>query len=184
MIMGAGYHGGFGSLSIKAKERLSVDNNSGSVKTTGPAADQIQSLSHERVKSWAARKRNELTGKARKTFNTACVAYDDETGKCYYGRNGGYLEKDYKKNPVLFGDLTHTGMLPKKSLNKYPVGNCAEVDAINRALNDGASIRHLHITTIHATKSQFGEYKVSCENCKYAFQGKVRANYSGWKKED
>ena len=129
-------------------------------------------------------KQNELTGKAKKNFNTACVVYDDDTGKFYYGRNGGYREEGYVQNPVLFGDSTHDGLLPKNSLNKYPAGNCAEVDAINRALNDGAYINHLHITTIHTTKSQFGKYKESCENCKAAFKGKVRANYSGWKDED
>lgn len=133
---------------------------------------------------WAKQKRNELTGKAKKNFNTACVVYNDETGKYYYGRNGGYRENGYIKNPILFGDSTHTGLLPKYSLNKYPVGNCAEVDAINRALNDGADISHLHITTIHAGKNQFGNYKESCENCQYAFKGGVKANYSGWKDED
>lgn len=149
-----------------------------------PSAAQIKSASRDRVKSWAERKRNELTGKAKKNFNTACVVYDDQTGKFYYGRNGGYKERGYVKNPKLFGDDSHSGMLPKKSLNKYPVGNCAEVDAINRALNAGADIHHLHITTIHTIKSQFGRYKESCENCKYAFKGKVKANYSGWKDED
>ncbi len=146
--------------------------------------DQIKAVSHANVKSWAERKQKELTGKAKKNFNTACVVYDDETGKFYYGRNGGYKEEGYKKNPILFGDSTHVGLLPSKSLNKYPVGNCAEVDAINRALNDGADIRHLHITTIHTTKSQFGTYKESCENCRYAFKSQVKANYSGWKDED
>ena len=145
--------------------------------------DQIKSYSHERVILWAEKKRDELTGKAKKNFNTACVAYDESTGKCYYGRNGGYREAGYVKNPILFGDSEHPGILPRTSLNKYPVGNCAEVDAVNRALNNGADIRHLHMTTIHTTKSQFGSYKESCENCKYAFQGRVKANYSGWKEE-
>lgn len=145
---------------------------------------QIKAYSHERVKSWAEKKRNELTGKAKKNFNTACVVYDESTGKYYYGRNGGYHEEGYVKNPVLFGDSQHPGLLPKTSLNKYPVGNCAEVDAVNRALNDGADIKHLHMTTIHTTKTQFGSYKESCENCKYAFYGRIKSNYSGWKEGD
>ena len=148
------------------------------------SSEQIRAASLERIKDWAAKKRDELKGKAKKNFNTACVVYDDETGRFYYGRNGGFREKGYKKNPLLFGDSTHDGLLPKTSLNKYPVGNCAEVDAINHALNDGADISHLHITTIHTTKSQFGNYKKSCDNCKHSFKGKVKANYSGWKDED
>jgi len=149
-----------------------------------PTSAQIKSNSHEYIKTWAEKKNNELTGKAKKNFNTACVVYDEKTGKYYYGRNGGYREKGYIRNPILFGDSKHEGMLPKISLNKYPVGNCAEVDAINRALNAGADIKHMHLTVIHTTKSLFGKYKESCENCRFAFKGKVKANYSGWKEED
>lgn len=145
---------------------------------------KIKDSMHEHVKDWAEKKRSMLSGKTKKNFNTACVAYDELTGNFYYGRNGGYHEKDYIKNPMLYGDSTHNGLLPKTSLNKYPIGNCAEVDAINQALNNGADIKNLHLTTIHVTKSRFGDYKESCENCRYAFKGKVKANYSGWKDED
>ena len=140
----------------------------------------IQAFMYISVREWAIQQFNELTGKARKNFNTACVAFDQATHKFYYGRNAGYREDGYVRNPVLFGDSTHTGILPKHSLNKYPVGNCAEVDAINRALNDGAKLEDLHITTIHTTKKQFGKYKAACENCTYAFRGKISENYSGW----
>lgn len=140
----------------------------------------IRAYSKERVKTWAEKKRSELTGKSKKNFNTACVVYDSETGKYYYGRNGGYHEKDYIRNPILFGDDTHAGLLPKTSLNRYPVGNCAEVDAVNRALNDGAKLKNLHMTTIHVTKKQFGEYKPSCENCTHTFRGRIQENFSGW----
>ena len=148
-----------------------------------PSSSQIKAISRERVSRWAERKRDELSGNEKKKFDAACVVYDEETGKFYYGRNRGYLEDGYVKNPILFGDATHDGLLPKESLNKYPVGNCAEVDAINHALNAGASIDHLHITTIHTTKSHFGEYKESCDNCKYAFKDRIKANYSGWEEE-
>lgn len=157
-------------------------NTKGGLANISLHSSLIQTQSHERVNSWASRMRSKLTGKARKSFNTACVAYDESTGKYYYGRNGGYNKKNYNRNPILFGDSTHKGLLPQTSLNKYPVGNCAEVDAINNALNHGADIKHLHISTIHTTNSHFGEYKESCENCTYAFKNKVKANYSGWKK--
>lgn len=182
--MGGGYHGGFGNLSLTAKTYLKSDPIRTPSHKNRLTAEQIKALSHEKLKSWAEQKKKELSGKEKKSFNTACVVYDDETGKYYYGRNGGYREKGYKKNPILFGNSTHAGLLPTTSLNKYPVGNCAEVDAINQALNDGANISHLHITTIYTTKSKFGLYKKSCENCKYAFKSKVKANYSGWKDED
>ncbi len=157
-------------------------NKSGNTVRLGTSS-QIESTLHERVKAWAKQKQNELTGKTKKNFNTACVVYDEKNDKYYYGRNGGYRKEGYKQNPVLFGDLIHEGLLPKNSLNKYPVGNCAEVDAINHALNAGADLNHLHLTTIHTTKYQFGKYKVSCENCTFAFKGKVKVNYSGWKEE-
>lgn len=83
------------------------------------------------------------------------------------------------------GRVTYLIMCFEKFVvSKYPVGNCAEADAINQALNAGARIENLHLTTIHTTKSQFGNYKESCENCRFAFKGKVKANYSGWKDED
>ena len=151
---------------------------------TGTNGYTIRAACRDHVTAWAREKMNGLSGKAKKTFNTACVVYDESTGKYYYGRNGGYNEKGYVRNPILFGDETHEGYLPPVSLNKYPVGNCAEVDAINRALNDGADISHLHMMTIHATQRLFGVNKPSCENCTFAFRGRVRENYSGWQKGD
>lgn len=140
---------------------------------------------HEQIIEWARDKTRKLTGRAKNSFNTACVVYDTTTGKYYYGRNGGYLAKDYVRNPKLFGDSKHRGILPKKSLNIYPVGNCAEVDAVNKALNDKARLSNLHMITIHTTKSKFGQYKPACENCTRAFKGRIRKNYSGWhQKED
>ena len=140
----------------------------------------IKSVSKGKVTSWAQEKRASLTGEAKKKYNTACVVYDEATGKCYYGINGGYKEEGYEKNPILFGDQNHAGILPKTKLNKFPVGNCAEVDAVNRALNDGASLANLHMTTIYATKKRLGEYKPSCENCIHTFRGRIKENYSGW----
>lgn len=135
---------------------------------------------HKNVTAWADFISSGLSKKERRKFNTATVVYDEKTGKYYYGRNGGILLTKAKKNPILFGDSHHIGILPNKSLNKYPIGNCAEVDAINTALNNGAKLKDLHITTIHSTKNGFGHSKVACENCTVAFKGKVKNNYSGW----
>jgi len=142
---------------------------------------KADSLNH--VIDWAVKKRDELTGKTKKNFNTACVVYDSENNKYYYGRNGGYHEDGYVRNPLLFGDTNVKGLLPHTSLNKYPIGNCAEVDAVNRALNAGAKLNNLYMTTIHVTKNKFGTYKPACENCTFTFRGKVSDNFSGWFEE-
>lgn len=120
---------------------------------------------------------NELKGNRKKRFNTACVVVDAKTGKKYYGRNRGIEENGTKKNKALFSE---SGILPKTSLNKYSVGNCAEVDAVNNALNAGAKLEDLQLMTIHVTKSSFGDLKPACKNCTYAFKGRVKGNYSGW----
>jgi len=136
---------------------------------------------------WAQKKASELESKSmtlRRKFNTATVVFDERTGKYYYGRNGGIGHSDEKRNPILFGDDYTEGILPKASLNKYPIGNCSEVDAVNKALNAGAKLQDLHITTIHATPRDMGKSKSACKNCTYTFKGKVKRNYTGWYKED
>lgn len=136
---------------------------------------------------WAQEKVKELaniSNRQREKFNTASVAYDESTGKYYYGRNNGIEKNGTDKNPVLFGDNTHDGILPKHSLNDYKVGNCAEVDAINNALNAGAKLENLHLTTIHTTSGSIGKKKAACKNCTYSFKSRVKRNYTGWYEED
>lgn len=36
-------------------------------------------------------------------------------------------------------------ILPEQSLNRYKVGNCAEVDAVNQALNNNANLEDMYI---------------------------------------
>lgn len=136
---------------------------------------------------WAQNKVKELetvSKRQREKFNTASVAYDESTGKYYYGRNNGIEKNGTSKNSILFGDSTHDGILPKHSLNDYKIGNCAEVDAINNALNAGAKLENLHLTTIHTTSGSMGQKKPACQNCTYSFRGRIRRNYTGWYKED
>ena len=156
-------------------------STSGAEAGHGPYARAM----HSRLTSWAQRKANELervSNRQRDKFTTATVVYDESTGKYYYGMNRGIKLGNESKNPILFGDSTHKGILPQKSLNNYEVGNCAEVHAINRALNAGASLKNLHITTVHTTQSSMGKAKTACENCSHAFKGRVRHNNTGWKK--
>lgn len=142
---------------------------------------------HRHVVLWAeetARSFENISKRKRDKFNTATVAYDESTGKYYYGQNGGIEQNKTPKNPLLFGSSSQDGLLPTTSLNNYALGNCSEVDAINNALNAGASLRNLHITTIHTTKHSMGKPKAACENCTYSFRGKIKRNYTGWHKED
>ena len=145
---------------------------------------ELESHMHLLVMEWAQRKYNELPKEDKRTFNTACIVFDEATGKYYYGRNRGYLEAGYEKNPILFGDPLHEGILPAEKLNDFPVGNCAEVDATNRALNAGSKLENLFMLTIYSIKKKFGQYKESCENCTYTFLGRIKHNFSGWRDID
>ncbi|MEK4458139.1 contractile injection system protein, VgrG/Pvc8 family [Paenibacillus sp. FSL R10-2748] len=117
-------------------------------------------------------------------FNTAAVAYDAKTGKYYYGMNKGIQLSGDKKNTVLFGSKDKAGLLPKDSLNEYAVGNCAEVDAVNQALNQKANVNDLYIYTIKTTPHEFGAAKIACENCTFTFKGNVADALTGWYKGD
>ena len=155
---------------------------SGSRGGSGPYARVM----HSRVYTWAERKAaslEETSKRQRDKFTTASVVYDESTGKYYYGMNRGIKIDDAPKNPILFGNDTQKGILPDKSLNNYSVGNCAEVHAINKALNDGAKLSNLHITTIHTTKNRMGDGKRACENCTYSFKRRISHNNTGWFKK-
>lgn len=154
-------------------------NTSGARQHAGTAREL-----HKSISSWAQKTADKLSEKSkrqREKFNTATVVYDESTGKYYNGRNHGIEIDHEKKNPMLFGDTRHPGILPKESLNAYAVGNCAEIHAVNKALNDGADLKNLKMYTIHTTKSSFGKPKESCENCTHALKGRIKENYTGWK---
>lgn len=139
------------------------------------------------AKSWADNRADKLSEKSKRQrdkFNTATVVYDVETGKEFYGRNHGIEIDHAPKNKILFGDGKKPGLLPTEKIAKYDIGNCAEVDAVNKALNHGAKLKNLVMKTIHTTKSSFGENKVACANCTATFKGKIKKNYSGWSDND
>lgn len=145
------------------------------------AAASTPRAMHLQVNNWAENEAQRLQGISqtqRKKFNTASVVCNTETGQYFFGKNNGLFQENEPRNPLLFGK---NGILPKESLNGYVVGNCAEVQAINRALNAGAKLEKLSIFTINAASRGFGETKKACENCTFAFKGKVKENHSGWK---
>ena len=170
---------------IGEKRKKVTETYSDSQKTRARIYNATQN--HRHVVLWAqitASKLEAVSKRQRDKFNTASVVYDESTGKYFYGRNNGIEKSGAKKNPVLFGDDKHEGILPKESLNNYKVGNCAEVDAINNALNAGAKLENLHLSTIHTTTDSMGKTKQACKNCTYSFKGKVKRNYTGWYAEE
>ena len=145
------------------------------------AAANTPRAMHLQVNNWAENEAQRLQGISptqRKKFNTASIVCDTETGQQFFGKNNGLFQGNEPRNPQLFGE---NGILPKESLNGYAVGNCAEVQAINRALNAGAKLKNLSIFTINAAPKGFGEPKKACENCTFAFKGKIKDNHTGWK---
>lgn len=40
-------------------------------------------------------------------------------------------------------NLSLASWLPEKSLNEFRIGNCAEVDAVNQALNNDADVTNI-----------------------------------------
>lgn len=135
---------------------------------------------HMQVSFWAEAEKERLgkiSARKQDKFNTASVAYDIKSGKYYYGRNNGIEQDKEPQNPAIFG---LSGVLPSKTLNGYDLGNCAEVQAINKALNSGAKMENLYIFTIHTTPKSFGQPKPACKNCTFAFKGKVKKNHTGW----
>ena len=93
-------------------------------------------------------------------LNTVAVVYDEENDKYYYGMNRGIELHHTPKNAILFGDDKHKGILPTTSFNNYPVGNCAEVDAINNALNAGAKLQNLHMTTLDVKRKNITSHNI------------------------
>jgi len=132
----------------------------------------------QKLLDWANDMAKYLSSKSKRQrdkFKTATVIFDETTGKLYFGRNGGIPIS----NPHLHPKMKE--LLPDKSLNGYPTPwNCSEADGINQALFDGALLKNLHIYTIDTTISDWGKDKKSCENCTYAYRGRVKKNNTGW----
>lgn len=125
---------------------------------------------HNAVTNWT-RMEESLAGSNRQLnkFNTASVVFDSDTGNYYYGMNRGIQLSGDNLN------LSLKSWLPEQSLNQYRLGNCAEVDAVNQALNNGGNISNMYIYTFN-TKTNMP--KPMCENCTYTFVGRVAEVFS------
>ncbi|MEW4371843.1 RHS repeat-associated core domain-containing protein, partial [Paenibacillus kandeliae] len=145
-------------------------------------SDEILS---DAVKEWSNMQKK-LAPSARKKdrFNTATLAYDLQNDKYYYGMNKGVMLSGDSKSPILYGGNKQSGLLPQESLNRYDIGNCSEVDAVNQALNHGSNVKDLYLYTIETTRKNFGLAKDACANCTITFRGSVADTITGWYKGD
>ncbi|WP_157739718.1 hypothetical protein [Paenibacillus kribbensis] len=55
----------------------------------------------------------------------------------------------------------------KESFEKWRVENCAEIQAVNQALKNGADIEDILLNTI---SFETGKFKKMCKNCKETFK--------------
>lgn len=143
-------------------------NINGSSEHSVPTTQEM----HSAVEQWTKMEESLAIKESKNQFskfNTASVVYDSATGNYYYGMNRGIELSGDSLNPSL------ASWLPEQSLNNYKLGNCAEVDAINQALNAGANINDLYMYTIN-TKTNTA--KAMCENCSYTFGGRIADVYS------
>ena len=117
------------------------------------------------TQNYASEHMKTLSNTQKAKFNTAAGAYDKLTGRIYFGRNKGIersgmtIHKDLKK------------YLPDESINAYKLGNCAECDAVNNALHNGAKWTDLKVETIGIRKDGTFFPKDLCENCTFTFSG-------------
>lgn len=87
------------------------------------------------------------------------AAVDRTTGNVYYG-NSGTISNNINK--VL------QARMPNPSLQKWPVANCAEFNAVNNALNSGAKITNLDVATVVV---KTGQAFPMCKNCQITIFG-------------
>jgi RHS repeat-associated protein len=87
-----------------------------------------------------------------------------KTGQSYYGTSSALGESNI--NPQL------KDMLPEESLEAWKVHNCAECDALNKALNAGSRVEDLemHTVKIDRTTGKIEDFP-RCENCKITTKG-------------
>ena len=67
---------------------------------------------------------------------------------------------------------TLANKLPQTSTNAYKLGNCAECDAVNQALHDGANWGDLQMHTVGVQWNTGATFpKPLCSNCEVTFTG-------------
>ncbi len=106
---------------------------------------------------------SELPGQKLDELQFATVTYDSKLGTYSYAYNSEIVGMtDDMLNATL------RGMRAKTS--------CAEIQAVNKALNSGSKLSNLHIYTIN---TQTGSAAYACRVCSRVLNGKVAAIYTG-----
>ena len=92
---------------------------------------------------------------------------DKRTGKVYIGKNGRIKSPD-DLDPIVRDRLPKTSQLPEGKT--WSTHNCAEVDALDQAIRDGANPKDLDMHTVRISTDKSGVVKYEdferCENCK------------------
>jgi hypothetical protein len=101
---------------------------------------------------------------------------DRVTGREYTDTSGNTPE-----SPRLTTEQIHPELrarMPNQSLEDWPIENCAEFKATNRALWDGAEFENLDGATIN---SRSGNAMHRCANCQYSTSGaRVSTDNAPW----
>jgi len=130
---------------------LSANNESSKVCRKS-ARSRVSKRADKLRKQYQSGKINELP-----TATSAVV--DKKTGRVFYGNSGDMPENIH---PQL------KRRMPAESLEKWPVENCAEFSAVNKALMKGAKMENLDEHTVRTSSSQAFE---RCQNCKITTSG-------------
>ena len=118
--------------------------------------DNSKSLPELREKLLCHIEEQQYSNSSRPTCSS--VVYDTVKNSYYYGRSNW---AGISINTEL------EALVPSESLASWNnVYNCAEMDAINQALNKGSNLEYLQLYTVY-TKT--GNPAVMCENCFYSF---------------
>lgn len=126
-------------------------SKSGNSKAFNEAIEISKNAAIERAKTLKS-----LTGK--KPTMTA-AALDIKTGQIYFGDSGVVSENI---NVILIEQM------PKTSMTNWAVANCAEFNAVNNALNAGARINNLVVTTVRVKTLAMERM---CANCSISLKG-------------
>ncbi len=129
------------------------------------------------VMSWAKAYREKLPSNSQLTdFNKACAASykkSDGTIETMFGRNGGVLntQKSYPTMSAEKGLGLHPELQKRLPANtQWPnVANCAECDAVNQALHNGAKWEDIQIHTIDIRPNGTMTDRVRCSECQDIF---------------
>lgn len=129
------------------------------------------------VTIWAKQYREKLPSNFQLTdFNKATIAsYKKlETIETVFGRNGGVLNTQ-KKFPTISAEKglgLHPELAKRLPENtQWPnIANCAECDAVNQALHNGAKWEDIQIYTIDIRQNGAITDKVRCSECQEIFK--------------